>query len=376
MMRALPIIMVLLLVASVAAADKKIEDRGPFLPTTVGNLDCSNAVPIDCGMILNGDSTDLPNNVDYYGCSTLAESGGEAVYELSLPEGQCWDATIVMTPNGADLDLFFLGSCDESDCIEYSAGIAAETIDTGCLEGGVYYIVVDGYNGAGCPFTIQVTCEECDCPVPPCCPFEYSCYEIDFNEVDGGFVTQACGGAAVWDWGNNLNVAVPAVACDETPVTSLLGTNVIGDYGNGAGEVAVVGPFSITQYCTCLELCHFYDTEGSYDGGNVKVSTDGGATWTLIAPSRGYDVAIMSSYNPCIAGEPGFSGHQFAGAFLRDCFDISAYVGQDIMVGFFFGSDSSVGYYPGWYIKWLKVGSDAYSPVEPATWGSIKAMYK
>jgi len=45
------------------------------------------------------------------------------------------------------------------------------------------------------------------------------------------------------------------------------------------------------------------------------------------------------------------------------------------MVAFDFGADTSV-FYPGWYIKWVKIGSDEFSPVEQSTWGNIKAMYR
>jgi len=125
-----------------------------------------------------------------------------------------------------------------------------------------------------------------------------------------------------------------------------------------------------------MELCHYYDTEATYDGGNVKVSADGGATWSLVYPARGYDLTANSS-PPCVALEPVFSGHNVAsaGAFVRDCFDLSDYIGQTIMVAFDFGGDSII-FYPGWYIKWVKIGSDEFSPVEQSTWGNIKAMYR
>ena len=374
-MRALTIVLAILLIASVAVADKKVDGVG--VPSGTRALDCTNAIPINCGDAVAGDNTGMPNNVVNYGCTTLSENGGEVVYELVLPEGLCQEVTVTMVPGGCDLDLFFLGSCDESDCLYYSGTTSTETIVTGCLEPGTYYIVVDGYGssypGAECPFDLTVDCVECDCPVPPCCPFENTIYMIDFN-VDPSYWLLPCGGASVWEWGPLTNPEVPEIACDDVPVTNILGTIIAGDYLPSGGEIAAVGPFFITEYCTCLELCHFYDTEASYDGCNVKVSVDGGTTWTLLVPARGYDQSTNSS-PMCIPSEQAFSGHQNNTAFLRDCFDITDYAGMEIIVGFFWGNDSSVNY-PGWYIKWVKIGSDDSSPVEDSSWGNIKAMYR
>ncbi|MBN2564334.1 MAG: hypothetical protein JXB46_01345, partial [Candidatus Eisenbacteria bacterium] len=295
-----------------------------------------------------------------------------------LPGGTCWEVTVTMTPSGCDLDLFFLGSCDETDCLYYSGGVSTETIVTGCIEPGTYYIVVDGYGssapGAECPFTINVECVECECPLPPCCPFDYVKHLVDFNVWDGGFTVLPCNGTPIWQWGPLTNPEVPSVACDDVPVTNILGTNIPGDYPVYSGEIAMIGPFGIDQYSTCLELCHYYDTENRFDGGNLKISIDGGVTWSLLTPTRLYDAVTYSSCR-CLPLEDAFTGHQFNMTFLRDCFDLSDYVGVDVWIGFFFGSDGSVTY-PGWYIKWVKIGSNNYSPVEDSSWGNIKALYR
>ncbi len=367
-MRALTIVLAILMIASVAVADKK--PSGVPVPSGTRALDCTNAIPINCGDVVTGDNTGMPNNVDLYSCTTWDESGGEVVYEFVLPAGVCYEVTATISDLFADLDVFFLGSCDENDCLTYGN----TTYTTACLEPGTYYIVVDGYGGAESSFTLTVDCVECTCPVPACCPFDNTIYEVDFNLDDGGHWLLPCGGAPVWEWGLSTNPDVPDIACDGVPVTNILGTIIPGDYLPDGGEIAAVGPFFIDQYCTCLELCHFYDTEATYDGCNLKVSIDGGATWTILTPSRGYDQAL-NTYNPCIPGEQAFSGHQNNTAFLRDCFGLNDYIGMEIIVGFFWGSDGSVNY-PGWYIKWIKIGSDDSSPVEDSSWGSIKAMYR
>ena len=364
-MRALIIVLAVLLVASVAVAEKKLYVDP--IPSGTRALDCSDAMPINCGDIVTGDNTGLPSSTDAYSCVGWNEAAGEVVYELTIPEGLCLEVTATIAEMTADLDIFFLGSCDENDCLYYGN----DTFTTSCLEPGTYYIVIDGYNGAESTFRLTVDCVECDCPVPACCPFENTVYMVDFN-MDPEFWLLPCGGAPVWQWGPYDGFA-PEVACDDIPVTHYLATVLGGNYVTGAGEIAAVGPFFIDQFSTCLELCHFVDTENAYDGGNVKVSMDGGATWVLIAPSDGYPGSTNTSPF-CIPGEPAFTGHIMS-TFERDCFDLSQFIGMEIIVGFHFGSDSSV-VYPGWYIKWLKIGSSDSSPVEDSSWGNIKALYR
>ena len=59
---------------------------------------------------------------------------------------------------------------------------------------------------------------------------------------------------------------------------------------------------------------------------------------------------------------------------VTDCFDLLEYSGESVLIGFFFGSDSSYGE-PGWFINSIRIGSSG-TPVEHQSWGVIKAMYR
>ncbi|MFH1501747.1 MAG: hypothetical protein ABIG03_01740 [Candidatus Eisenbacteria bacterium] len=379
-MRTLTAIVLIFLVATFAVADEK--GKLAVAPVPVSRaLDCTNAIPINCGDVVTGNTYTNPNVVEYYSCVGWQETGGEVVYELTLAGPECHTVTATMTVLSGDPDVYLLGSCDENDCLAYGNTFASSS----CLEPGTYYIVVDAYySSPNADYTLTVECVECDCPVEPCCPSVYVCYVADFNLDPFNFYTEACGGVAscFWEWGQPVfdpgssYGPVPDIACDNVPVTHLLATDLDAFYGN-CGERAIIGPFDITESCYCMELCHYYDTEFSYDGGNVKVSGDGGATWTIVHPARGYDDEAAYTGTPCVALEPIFSGHALAtaGNFVRDCFDLRQYTGQSVLVAFDFGADSSI-FYPGWYIKWVKIGSDEYSPVEDTSWGSIKGMYR
>jgi hypothetical protein len=240
------------------------------------------------------------------------------------------------------------------------------------IEIGFGYVGYDGAQGGFDAISFG------DCPLPPpepCCPSEHVCYVKDFNEGGCGWSAIQCGaGPLPWQWGQPTGI--PTTACDNVAVTYVLGTNLTGTYPVSTGEAAVTGPFEITEDCWCLELCHYYDTEDGYDGGNVKISTDGGTTWQLVQPARGYDDILDSEYYvaECVAGEEVFCGD--SGAFVRDCFDLSRFVGQNVKIGLFFGSESWPTDDLGWYVKWLKIGGDESSSVEDATWGSIKARFR
>jgi len=234
------------------------------------------------------------------------------------------------------------------------------------------YVGADGAEGAFDAIGVG----ECpEPPPPPCCPFDHDCYVFDFNESACGASFFDCGmGPNPWAWG--VDGLIPAVACDDVPVTNIMGTALGGPYAVSVGGGFYVGPVSVTECCNCLEVCHYYDTEFGYDGGNVKISMDGGMTWMQVFPSDGYDDILDSTYYipECVPMEEVFCGDSIT--FVRDCFDLTEYEGLDVLIGFFFGSESFATDDLGWYIKWAKVGSNNYSPVEHGSWGSIKSLYR
>lgn len=253
---------------------------------------------------------------------------------------------------------------------QYSVPLSGYSVGQ-VIQIGLGYVGYDGAQGAFDALTIGT------CPPPPpvpCCPFPMTCVTLDYNLSNNGFVTKPCGGAAVWQWG--VPTGIPTVACDGVPVTHVLATVLAGGYPVLSGESVVVGAFTITPTCYCLELCHYYDFETNYDGGNVKVSTDNGVTWTLVYPFGGYDgINTSTSYPcPCVWNQQFFTGT--SATFVRDCFNLTEYVGHTVLVKLDMGSDSWSTSDLGWYIKWIKLGGEEQSPVESSSWGAIKAMYR
>ena len=339
---------------------------------------CAGAINVGAGGFWNDDTSTA--NDDYnpkdsiLGTSCTSAfgyyaEGPDVVYVVNLGAGQKVKATMTPTnPTYWDASIYLITDCDDpvNSCVAGDDSGNPEEIIYCSQDGGTYYIICDGYSdGSYGEFTLDVTVDDC---VEEGCCLRYT--EIfDFNYTTP-YDTVGCGGGYdVWQWGPAPEA--PDVDCNYGAVTNVLGTIIGGNYLSYSGQIAYIGPVAITPESWCLELCHFYNIEGTWDGGNVKVSTDGGATWTLIYPLAGYPRTCNTSPR-CVPSEDSFGGN--SSTFIRDCFDLTPYMDQSVLVGFFFGSDGSV-QYDGWYIKWAKFGTDA-TVAEPTGWGTIKSMMK
>ncbi len=150
----------------------------------------------------------------------------------------------------------------------------------------------------------------------------------------------------------------------------LWGTNPGGAYGDTAGRAMLqLPPLRVsTAGDTYLVFWHYYDTEyagtgGSgqsnqatlWDGGNVKVSTDVGATWTVLQPVGGYDGTVATTRNNPMGGEPGFGG--FSHGWQRAVLALP--LADEVLIRFDFGTDDGndqpARVFAGWYIDDISV---------------------
>jgi hypothetical protein len=109
-----------------------------------------------------------------------------------------------------------------------------------------------------------------------------------------------------------------------------------------------------------LTFDHWISTEAGFDGGNLKISVDGGA-WNLI-PAANFtfnpynmtlQTAAAGNTNP-LAGQPAFSGSDggsVLGSWGRSFVNLAPHVapGQSFRVRFSLGSDGCTGLF-GWYM--------------------------
>lgn len=101
--------------------------------------------------------------------------------------------------------------------------------------------------------------------------------------------------------------------------------------GNGNSlDVGAIASVTVPAADPTLRFLAKYGAEAGYDYGYVVVSTDGGATYTAIAG----DKTVGGPLGPSLNGTTdGFEPHTF---------DLSAYAGQSILVGFRYVSDGGV----------------------------------
>jgi len=168
-------------------------------------------------------------------------------------------------------------------------------------------------------------------------------YTEDFETDDGGYTHG--GPTDLWEWGTPIEGPDSAHSGD-----FCWGTDLDDRYPDYADAIMDSVPINLPEGLpSTLSFWHWYHTEPEWDGGNVKISTDGGDTWEVLGSYLDpYNVEAAEPENSGIPGEPCFSGH---GQRIWELvsFDLSAYAGEEIMLRWHFGSDLSVRY-EGWYI--------------------------
>jgi hypothetical protein len=179
----------------------------------------------------------------------------------------------------------------------------------------------------------------------------YVRYESDFEPADGGWTPSS---DSSWQWG------IPTLVGPGRTHSGLkCWATGLDDNYQGPSRSRLVSPpiflgtFPVSR--ATLSFHHFYWTECWFDGGNVKISADDGANWTLAEPHLGYPVAAVSGLD----AEPAFSG--FSGEWVYSTFDLSAYLGDTIHVMLDFGSDGSTEF-PGWYVDDVAVVANTPLP--------------
>jgi hypothetical protein len=159
-------------------------------------------------------------------------------------------------------------------------------------------------------------------------------------EGGNGFFT----GDNDWQYGEPTNTAGPGNAHSGS---NLWATGLAANYSVGPLLSTLISPPLGLGNSAVLSFWHWYSTESTYDGGNVKISTDAGGTWAILTPADGYSGTLSTNFENPIGGEEAFYG--LSNGWRYASFDLTAYAGSSVLIKFDFGSDSSVND-PGWFI--------------------------
>jgi hypothetical protein len=122
-------------------------------PTPTQAVNIGAATPIACGQAAAGTTVGAANNASIYSCAPwLPLTGPERVFSLSLDANTTVDA--LLSGMSSDLDLLLLTGANPASCVAQGDN----AISARGLAAGVYYLVVDGFNGAAGPFRLDVWC--------------------------------------------------------------------------------------------------------------------------------------------------------------------------------------------------------------------------
>lgn len=102
-----------------------------------------------------------------------------------------------------------------------------------------------------------------------------------------------------------------------------------------------------------LSFWHYFETDGSFDGGVVEISTDGGANWQDLGPyltKNPYNSNLTAS-SAGMSNRKAFSGSS-GGSFIQSIISLTGFSGATARIRFRFGSDNIPGEASdeGWYI--------------------------
>jgi hypothetical protein len=164
-------------------------------------------------------------------------------------------------------------------------------------------------------------------------------YFNDFEADNGGWVPDPAFGG--WEWGR------PTLPVDLTAHsgTKVWGTVLDANYPGDACWTLTLSPGLIVRSPTAtVEFWCWWDMVYSYDGVNFKVSTDQGATWTLVQPNGGYPSASSIA---CIASGC-WLGYTGSGTWTHVILPIGQFLGQTPIFRLTFGSDNYQ-QYPGFF---------------------------
>jgi cysteine-rich repeat protein len=153
-----------------------------------------------------------------------------------------------------------------------------------------------------------------------------------------------------WQHGTPSGGGGPAGCMDGS---GCIGTVLDGDYSLGLtfdGCSAMLPPITLAGTTQPTLVFHHFKITHPGDGGNIQISTDGGATFQVLGDP-------VPPYTGTAGGQAAYSDmdYGYTAEWSRVIVDLSDYVGQTVVLRFSFHSESASWPAPGWFIDQVGV---------------------
>ncbi len=150
-------------------------------------------------------------------------------------------------------------------------------------------------------------------------------------------------------WATTTNKYVsPPTSFTESPAGNY--TNNLTASLTSTNNISLAGALGVT-----LEFDTQWNIETDWDYGQIRISTNNGSTWTALQGL--YTNPGTGSFQP--PGQPLYDGVQ--SAWVREKIDLSAYIGSNVKIQFYFRTDGSQ-VYDGWYVDNISIKKYAVLP--------------
>jgi hypothetical protein len=130
-------------------------------------------------------------------------------------------------------------------------------------------------------------------------------------------------------------------------------TNLTGTYANNA-NISLTTPTIALGDNPTLTFWHYLSCQNYYDGGNVSLSNDDGATWIVLTPVGGYN----TSFSIYSLGEYGYTNNI---SWTQSTFNLGAYANSNVKIRWRFASNGTVAS-NGWVIDDIMISSYYITP--------------
>ena len=184
----------------------------------------------------------------------------------------------------------------------------------------------------------------------------------DFETGNGGLISSG----SDWQWGvpspeEPGPSSGPSAAHSGSRVWA---TQLTGNYSPNSNSTIDTPPVDLRNTLhPYMSMWHWYSFEGSdghlWDGGNVKVSVDGGPFQVLV-PVQGYDGTMDNTAN-VLYGEGVFGTLDGGNNWHQTFFNLYQYAGHSVVIRFQIGSDGSTEA-AGWYLDDILIQGVVFGP--------------